>query len=337
MADYGSLEDLLKGSVDIKHNRNKSGFRAKADRIASKVPEVMVKVTGHTKGAGHMKSHLDYISRNGEVELEDQDGHTYKNKEAVKGLFSSWESRKSGRIKENERVTTSIVFSMPKGTDPQAVKASVREYAKKEFSNYKYVMALHEDTDSPHVHLTINNHSFEYTRSGDRRKFHVKKGDPQRWRQGFAKELRSRGVEAEATSRAARGIIKKSVSQVIKHIREKGFTPEMDKARVREIIGEFKVEQQGGKVEAKPWEQRIRQQQALIRGTWLGAAKELHKSQDPEDKKLGEKIVDFLKDMPPVKTLNQEVKERMANQLTNAQNKPKDNERQVQKDREEER
>ena len=41
----------------------------------------------------------------------------------------------------------------------------------------------------------------------------MKKGDPQIWREGFAKELRARGVEAEATPRATRGVVKKGIDQ----------------------------------------------------------------------------------------------------------------------------
>lgn len=326
MAGYGSLEDLLMGSVEVKHNRNKAAFRAKIDRLSRKAPEVMVKVTGHTKGAGHMKSHLDYISRNGDVELETDTGEILRDKNAVKSLHSFWQMDAPKGQRDNARTTSSIVFSMPKGTDPQAVKASVREYAKKEFSNYKYVMALHEDTDSPHVHLTINN----YGMNG--KKLHIKKGDPQRWREGFAEALRSRGVEAEATSRAARGVIKKGISQVIKHIREKGINSEMDTARVRAIIGEFKAEREGKEPEPKPWESKIRERQAIIRGTWLGVAKELYSSNSPEDKALGARIVGFLKDMPPVKTQNQELKERMAAQMNGTKSSVKDQQKQNERD-----
>ncbi len=43
----------------------------------------------------------------------------------------------------------------------------------------------------------------------------MKKGDPQIWREGFAKELRARGVEAEATPRATRGVVKKALLQIV--------------------------------------------------------------------------------------------------------------------------
>ncbi len=83
---------------------------------------------------------------------------------------------------------------MPDGTEPKAVKQGVREFAKKTFAdNHQYVFALHTDTDSPHVHLTVKNLGF------DGKRLHVKKGLPQVWREGFAKEMERQGVAAGAT------------------------------------------------------------------------------------------------------------------------------------------
>ena len=45
-------------------------MRAKLERIVSRVPEVMVKITGRTKVVAHLKSHLAYITRNGELDAE---------------------------------------------------------------------------------------------------------------------------------------------------------------------------------------------------------------------------------------------------------------------------
>ena len=38
-------------------------MRAKLERIVRRAPEVMVKITGHTKDAAHLKSHLAYGAR----------------------------------------------------------------------------------------------------------------------------------------------------------------------------------------------------------------------------------------------------------------------------------
>ncbi|MBM7072426.1 relaxase/mobilization nuclease domain-containing protein [Shewanella sp. 202IG2-18] len=60
-------------------------------------------------------------------------------------------------------------------------KKAVRSFAKNTLTeNHQYVFALHTDTDSPHVHLTVKNLGF------DGKRLHVRKGLPQVWREQFA-------------------------------------------------------------------------------------------------------------------------------------------------------
>ncbi|MCL4626053.1 hypothetical protein L0Z32_06440 [Burkholderia multivorans] len=52
-----------------------AALRAQIARTVQRVPEVMVKITnrkGTRNGMGAIRAHLDYISRNGQIELEDQ-------------------------------------------------------------------------------------------------------------------------------------------------------------------------------------------------------------------------------------------------------------------------
>lgn len=302
-----TISDLLDG--DVKTKANKTGNLSRAKRIADRAPEVMVKISGNTKGAGHVQAHLDYISRNGKLEIEDERGETLKGKTAVRALAKDW-SQDQGRRRKNTRETTNIVLSMPDGTEPKAVKNAARAFAKSQFGkNHQYVMALHTDTESPHVHLTVKNLGY------DGRRLHVKKGDPQIWRESFAAELERLGVEAEATPRATRGVIKKGVSQAIRHMREKGLTPEVDQAKIKEIIEDFSAEKAGSAPRPRPWEERIKQRQTYVRKAWLTAAKDLNNSEAPEDRELGKNIARFVKDMPPMKTERHELQEKVASQL----------------------
>ena len=83
---------------------------------------------------------------------------------------------------------------MPEGTDPDKVLGAV------ELSdNHDYVLALHTDTPRPHVHLTVQAEGLDRTR------FNPRPVQLNRFREGFARELRARGVAAEATPRRARG------------------------------------------------------------------------------------------------------------------------------------
>ncbi len=184
-----SISDLLSGDVRYKGNRIKDG-----SRYSKKPPEVMVKISGHCYTSGHTLSHFDYISRNSKLEIEDETGQVYQDKTAIHQLANDWHGDEYRQQKRNTRHNTHIVLSMPDGTEPKAVKQGVREFAKKTFAdNHQYVFALHTDTDSPHVHLTVKNLGF------DGKRLHVKKGLPQVWREGFAHEMERQGIAAEAT------------------------------------------------------------------------------------------------------------------------------------------
>ncbi len=306
-----TIADLLEGPV--KHKGNRAANRARARRVASRVPEVMVKITGNAKGADHVQSHLDYISRNGKLELEDESGDVIHGKGEVRSLAKDW-SQDQGKRRKNTRDTTNIVMSMPAGTEPRDVKKAVRAFAKRQFGqNHQYVMALHTDTDSPHVHLTVKSLGY------DGRRLNVKKGDPQKWREAFAAELERRGVEAEATPRATRGVIKKGVSQVVRHIREKGQTVQVDQAKVQEVLEDFREQRTGQAPKSRPWEDRIKERQTYVRKSWLTAAKDMAQSRDPDDQELAKRIATFVGSMPPMKTERHELQEEVARQLQRAQ------------------
>lgn len=298
-----TLSALLEGKVKFKRN-NTTDIRSKAKRVIRRAFEVMVKISGNAKGSCHIKAHIVYISRNGKIEIENERGEILKGKDAIKDVHTEW-LQDGGLRRANTRDTANVVLSMQKGTDPKALKNSAREFAKQQFGeNYQYVFALHTDTDHPHVHLTVKTLGF------DGRRLHIKKGEPQRWRELFAQKLRHYGIDAEATPRAARGVIKKAVSQTLLHIRKK-VTPAVDKAKIKEIVEEFKEAKKSGIPEQKPWEKKIKERQTQIRRTWLLAAQELSKGGDP-DKILAEDILAFVKSMPPMLTERHEMKMKWA-------------------------
>ena len=64
--------------------------RARLVRLVNQAPEVMVKVTGRTRDPGHLRAHLDYVSRNGKLVLETRDGATIVGRAEVKELAWGW-------------------------------------------------------------------------------------------------------------------------------------------------------------------------------------------------------------------------------------------------------
>ena len=145
-------------------------------------------------------AHFRYISKNGRLDIETEQGDTVRGKSAVHELGEDW--RYGGSLIGDEgyrREAFNIMLSMPRGTDPLIVQRAAREFAQTELADHKYVMVLHDHQANPHVHISVRAESM----SGKR--LNPRKADLQRWRETFAEKLRGYGVEAEATRQATRG------------------------------------------------------------------------------------------------------------------------------------
>jgi type IV secretory pathway VirD2 relaxase len=271
------LGSALYAAVKRQANNTKklraADVRAKASRVAAGSPEVMVKITGFGKGAGHVKSHLDYITRKGKLEMENDRGENFTGKEEIKTLFKDWENDfAASKRHKNQRDTMHMVMSMPESTDPEAVRKAVREFAQTTFGkNHEYVFVLHTDEPHPHCHVTVKILGF------NGRRLNPRKADLQQWRESFAEKLREQGVNAEATPRISRGVVKKAEPSVIRHIErgDKTHKPRVAKvraAKIKEAADELSAEAQGLPIASKPWESAIKAQQNNIRQAWLAAA-----------------------------------------------------------------
>ena len=181
--------------------------RQKLREMVRRAPQVMVKLAKAPTGMRGISNNLTYISRDGQLEIEDQDGQVIQGKEAVADLKAEWQH---GGVPvpadSTKRDAFHLVLSMPKLTDPLAVQRAARDFATREFSTFQYAMVLHTfETDPdphpsphPHVHLTVKAAGF------DGRRLNPRKADLQRWREGFAEALREHGIEATTTSRIHR-------------------------------------------------------------------------------------------------------------------------------------
>jgi type IV secretory pathway VirD2 relaxase len=276
-----ALDRVLNGNVRRKANRTGS-LRIRANRIARGSPEVLVKITGFGKGASHIYAHLSYITRNAKLALETDRGDILRDSEAVKDLFRQWTDEIGhSPQRKNQRDTMHLVVSMPEGTPETAVLDAARAYAKKTFSaNHEYVFALHTDEPHPHVHLTVKMVGF------DGKKLNPRKADLQAWREAFAREMRDQGIDAEATPRAARGVVRKAENSVVRHIergdeRRPPRVPRVKAARSKAVVEELIAEADGRATPEKPWEPRIKERRQLVRNAWLTAATALEQRTAP--------------------------------------------------------
>lgn len=264
---------------------NKSGeIRAQIARTTQRSPEVMVKVTSKNnagKGMVTIRNHLDYISRNGKVLLEDHEGRLLHGRADVNDIKKDW----AADIPEisHRRETMNVMFSMKKGTQPEQVKEAVRAYLTEEFGGkHEYLFTLHTDTDNPHVHVVIK---MSPIRKKDKR-LNPRKNDLQRWREGFAENLRKLGIDANATPRKTRGVVKQPLQQYQLH----------QLARNAEVTQRTTLPKLPPSKPSKPnhlTNNHYQQTQA-----WANIASALASSQAKSDRALAKDVIAFMADQP---------------------------------------
>ena len=179
-------------------------------RTVRRVPEVMVKVSGGAKTTRGAEAHFQYISRQGELEVETDDGERLQGKDVAAQLVEDWDleidaglnrwrvMERGGR--RQTKLVHNIILSMPSRTSPGRLLAASRDFAREEFAlKHRYAMVLHTDQAHPHVHLVVSAYNIEATR------LNIRKADLRRWREQFARHLRQHGIEANATPAQIRG------------------------------------------------------------------------------------------------------------------------------------
>ncbi|MCZ0211403.1 relaxase/mobilization nuclease domain-containing protein, partial [Streptomyces sp. UMAF16] len=204
--------------------RGGHGLRGRKSRVANqasvrkKAPEVMVKITGSSKGLATARNHIDYISRNGDVELITEQGEILAGNRAIRDYK---ELLRLEQIPESssKREFLHVIFSMPKDTQVSGLKEAVSNFCKEEFSNRRYVMAFHDDTDHRHVHVCVGTRDIE---RADEPRLSPRKSDLRTWRESFAAQLRDVGIEAAASPRNIRFNHKKGRNFVVDKIDSRG-------------------------------------------------------------------------------------------------------------------
>lgn len=303
------FEDALRPPVDIRRARltpavlrqgsavESGGPRAQLERVARRVPEVMVKITGRTRDGGHLLRHLDYISRNGRLSLEGPDGERLQGRSDTKALAGDWAAELvAERPRRDAPLSLSIVLSMPAGTDPHRLQDAARAFASAVFEDrHSYVFALHTDDRHPHVHLTVR----ALGRDGVR--LNPRKADLQVWRQTFATALRARGIEAEATPRRARGVVRKPERMAVRKLRERFEASGPLSETMRRAIQDAMA----GETVERPWEVNIQKRQGLVRRVLVAETLRLRTSSSAEDLELARDLEAFIRAMPAVATRRQ--------------------------------
>lgn len=271
--------------------------RAKLERIVRKAPEVMVKISGKQRGAAHLGEHFGYVSRHGKLEVRSSEGEIVSDEKRLKVIAADWDmlDQAMNPTDRDRPISTSMILSMPgRAADAATILDAVQAFARVEFEGqFAYTVALHTDTDHPHVHLTVANQGEDGSR------FNPRKADLHHWRESFAHELRQRGVAAEATPRRARGHVQKRVRSSARHLeaRTAGQGRPLDIVRLtEERAAEFA---RSSDPERRPEDVAALGRQKSIRGAYAQAAAALAATGKEDDLALAEDVASFVAAMPP--------------------------------------
>jgi hypothetical protein len=299
-----------------------------AARIVRKAPEVLVKVSGSARGFQHLREHLNYITRNGELIAETPATGLVAGRDSVHETAVAWWRQREvvpGTRQKNSRETVNLVLSMPAGTNSDALLEAARRFAARTFLDHDYLMVMHTPENDPprkgragtkqaHVHLTVKARGYEGQRLNPR------KEDLQRYREWFAEALREMGVAAEASPRRARGVVQKPKRQSILHLDVRNAS-KIQRAKVAEAVREVTQQVAAGQ---RPWEDATWAKQKEIRVAWSTLADRFERDGAKEGAVFAVEIRRFLSDMPPLETERDTMKRAAVSALNRAKKAEKD-------------
>ena len=267
-------------------------------RTVRRAPEVMVKVL--TKGGHDRKAvgrHLSYLSRDGMVEIETDDGRHLNGQGVEQELLEDWdldleEARRTSTLKSRPgiaqpKLVHKVVFSMPAGTPADGLFRGAQAFARETFgAKHRYAMVLHTDEPHPHVHMVIK------AVSEDGVRLNIRKATLREWRREFARQLRAQGISANATDKAVRGATRPNLSDGMYRVMQRGAS-----RRIWEQSGALGVEPTTAS-EASSRESLLHTRVQVERG-WMVVAEILDR-QGQQD--LAWHVRRFTGALPPVRT-----------------------------------
>jgi hypothetical protein len=271
--------------------------------------KVLPRASNDLKAAG---KHLDYMGRNGALEIETDSGPGMKGGSGME-LLEDWDldiddvrrqAALSGtRGRNPPKLVHKLMFSMPAGTPPDKVLSAVRNLAREEFwGQHRYAFVLHTDEDHPHVHLVLKATSEQGVR------LNIRKATLRHWRSEFARNLRVLGVAANATDRAVRGIAKSAHKDGIYRAERRG-----DSTYVRSQAEAIAAELSEGGIRAEAGKESLLETRRQVMHGWLQTARHLAQDGVPE---LAEDVRRFVSAMPPPRTNREWVADHMRRYLT---------------------
>ena len=216
--------------------------RAKAEKFAAGRSEVVMKFDKTSvKSAHHLQESGRYISRNGKLECEDDEGQVLAGTEAIDERMKSWVEddelyQQTGAGRPSDKLARRFIVSTPPGTDPEALKKAVRDFTEAEFKSrgFEFIWTIHTDKAHPHAHVLIKN------RAADGKRLHYSNQELRAMRERFCVIAQNYGIDLNATSRAVRGRTKRAKPIERVYQEQRGSQHIYEKYRIEEFVKALK-------------------------------------------------------------------------------------------------
>ena len=235
------LEEDRRGSLPKSGRRRAGrwtgslGQRARASRG---LPQAVVKISSYSHSAGAVWDRVNYVGRDGELEVETANGETLDQVQ-LEQMVEDWSEETEKRTRR--QISMSAVVSFPKGVDEAKATEAARQFFQEAFAeNHDYVFAAHTDAKQFHVHVVVQ------SAGHDGKQLRIRRDDIQDLRLLLAEKAHEQGIELDASPRWARGLdSERRPGPEIEGIKQRGETPVLGQGEIwtpeRELAGAGRV------------------------------------------------------------------------------------------------
>lgn len=172
---------------NVAYSKTVKSGKTTAYSNAKNANHIVTKITGGATDKPRMKGHFEYITRNGDIPLFNENGEQVGLRDTINDTDNEMETTP---YKANAKKTYQIVFSRKGNTDPETLKKVVLETMQSEFPNTKFYYACHQDTANTHVHVVLLRHN------KDKIKHEIKKEKLNFIKKKYAEVLNKNGIKA---------------------------------------------------------------------------------------------------------------------------------------------
>ena len=204
--------------------------------VARRLPQAVFKISSYSHGGGVMWDRATYISREGELAVETDDGLQLENLAEVDDMVSRWAEETPGR--QGGRLAMNAVVSFPAGVDQAQATEAARHFLSAAFGdNHEYFFAAHDDTANFHIHVVVK------CQGRDGTKLSIGPPELGALRELFAEKAGELGIELDASPRWARGLGREAPPPAaVAGIKRRGEVPRWSR-EARAALAEARAEE----------------------------------------------------------------------------------------------